>query len=651
MSELAPSGSYIRPNGSIWELSATDLYLFNEGTHRHLGTKLGAQVLVDGRVAFSVWAPGARTVSVIGSFNGWDEEASPLSSLGSSGIWSAVLDDVHPGAVYKYAVRSADGRLLEKADPYALRTELPPRTASVVYDIDYLWGDDEWMRTQRARNALDAPVAIYEVHLGSWVRSPEDPAGLLGYETLTPLLIEHVVEMGFTHVEFLPVMEHPFYGSWGYQTTGFFAPSSRYGSPEQLMAMIDAFHQAGIGVLLDWVPSHFPTDSFALGEFDGTHLYEHADPRQGFHPDWKSYIFNYGRNEVRSFLASSAEHWLSAYHADGLRVDAVASMLYLDYSREQGEWIPNRFGGRENLEAVEFLRELNIGIYAEHPGAQSMAEDSTAWPGVSTPTEMGGLGFGYKWDMGWMHDTLLYFRRDPIYRGHHHNDLTFRGVYAYSEKYVLPLSHDEVVHGKASLLSAMPGDDWQRFANLRLLYGYQYMLAGKKLLFMGSEIAQWQEWSHERSLDWHLLEYAPHQGVRRFVSDLNHFYRSHAALFELDCEPSGFTWVDGGDASQSTLSFLRNAKSGESLLVVLNFTPVVREKTLGVPQAGHWVEAFNSDSLEYGGSGVENAAGGDAQDGEWDGQPYRLTVVAPPLSVVVFALDTQADQDRQGALR
>jgi 1,4-alpha-glucan branching enzyme len=493
------------------------------------------------------------------------------------------------------------------------------------------------MANRAGKAALDAPVSIYEVHLGSWMRSPEHPGEVLGYEEIAPLLVRHLVETGFTHVELLPVMEHPFYGSWGYQTTGYFAPTARYGTPQGLMSLIDQLHQAGIGVLLDWVPSHFPTDTFALGDFDGTHLYEHADPRQGFHPDWKSYIFNYGRNEVRSFLLSSAEHWLSTYHADGLRVDAVASMLYLDYSREGGEWIPNRFGGRENLEAIEFLRQLNIGVYGAHPDVQTMAEESTAWPGVSRPTDHGGLGFGYKWDMGWMHDTLAYFRRDPVHRRHHHSQLTFRGLYAFTENYVMPLSHDEVVHGKGSLLGAMPGDDWQKFANLRLLYGYQYALPGKKLLFMGDELGQWQEWSHDRSLDWHLLDHAPHAGLLRFVSDLNRIYREEPALHELDAEPSGFEWVHAGDATHSTLSFLRRSKGGGAVLVVCNLTPVPRHNMLlGVPEPGYWREILNSDATVYGGSGVGNLGGVEAQAVPWHGQPQTVNLTAPPLAVVLF---------------
>jgi 1,4-alpha-glucan branching enzyme len=507
----------------------------------------------------------------------------------------------------------------------------------VVWDLAYNWGDGDWMAGRAGRCAIDAPISIYEIHLGSWMRSPDAPGNFLGYEEIAPLLVHHLVETGFTHVEFLPVMEHPFYGSWGYQTTGYFAPTARYGTPQGLMSLIDQLHQAGIGVLLDWVPSHFPTDAFALGAFDGTHLYEHADPRQGLHPDWNTYIFNYGRNEVRSFLLSSAEHWLSTYHADGLRVDGVASMLYLDYSRAPGEWIPNRYGGRENLAAVEWLRQLNIGVYGAHPDVQTIAEESTAWPGVSRPTYLGGLGFGYKWDMGWMHDTLEYLRRDPIHRSYHHNQLTFRALYAFSENYVLPLSHDEVVHGKGSLLGSMSGDDWQKFANLRLLYGYQFALPGKKLLFMGDELGQWNEWNHEHSLDWHLLDHDTHIGVLRWVADLNRLYREEPALHELDCDPRGFEWIQADDAAASTVSFLRHSKDGRTVLVVGNFTPVPRhDMLLGVPTEGTWREILNSDSPDYGGSGVGNLGGVEARPVPLHGRPCSVQLTAPPLSVVMF---------------
>ncbi len=633
-----------RPPGGApaWQLTDHDLYLFNEGTHRQLAKKLGAHsatVTTSGEpaVAFSVWAPSARCVSVVGDFNGWDPSTHPMAPRASSGIWHAVVPGATRGDVYKYAVTTTGGEILEKADPFALSCEVPPRTGSVVWDLAYEWGDGDWMRQRKTRTRLDAAVSIYEVHLGSWRRPSGRPDELLGYAELAPLLVEHVTRLRFTHVEFLPVMEHPFYGSWGYQTTGYFAPTARYGTPQDFMYLIDQLHQAGIGVILDWVPSHFPADAFALGDFDGTHLYEHADPRQGFHPDWRSYIFNYGRNEVRSFLASSAEHWLSAYHADGLRVDAVASMLYLDYSRQPGEWIPNRYGGRENIEAIDFLRQLNVGVYADHPDVQTVAEESTAWPGVSKPTDAGGLGFGYKWDMGWMHDTLVYLHRDPVYRRYHHDEITFRGLYAFTENYVLPLSHDEVVHGKASLLSQMPGDDWQKFANLRLLYGYQYTLPGKKLLFMGSEIGQWREWSHDGSLDWDLLQYDRHAALCHWVADLNRAYRSEAALHELDADPAGFEWVRSDDAAGSTLSFLRRSKGGETVLVVCNFTPVPRfDVRLAVPSTGRWSEVLNSDATVYGGGGVGNLGAVTAEPVPLHARAASVEVTAPPLGVVVL---------------
>jgi len=638
----SPTAAMSREPGGAppWRLVDQDLYLFNEGTHRRLAAKMGAHPMTVGKqraTAFAVWAPSARAVSVVGDFNGWDPSAHPMEARASSGIWEAEVPGAAPGHVYKYAVTTAGASRVEKADPFAFHCEVPPRTGSVVWDLAYDWGDAEWMRRRGAHAALDAPVSIYEVHLGSWRRSPQHPRQVLGYRDLAPLLVRHVLDMGFTHVELLPVMEHPFYGSWGYQTTGYFAPTSRHGTPQDFMFLVDELHQAGIGVILDWVPSHFATDAFALGEFDGTHLYEHADPRQGIHPDWDSYIFNYGRNEVRSFLASSAEHWLATYHADGLRVDAVASMLYLDYSRQAGEWIPNRFGGRENLEAIDFLRQLNVGVYADHPDVQTIAEESTAWPGVSRPTDVGGLGFGYKWDMGWMHDTLTYLHHDPVHRRYHHDQLTFRGLYAFTENYVLPLSHDEVVHGKGSLLSQMPGDDWQKFANLRLLFGYQYALPGKKLLFMGSEIGQRGEWSHEHSLDWHLLEDERHASLCRWLADLNRAYRAEPALHDLDVEPSGFAWVHSGDAPGSTLGFLRRSEEGETVLVVCNFTPVPRHHLrMGVPAAGRWQELLNGDATEYGGGGMGNLGGVTANTVPHDGWAASLEVTAPPLAVVMF---------------
>jgi 1,4-alpha-glucan branching enzyme len=615
---------------AVTDLTEEDLYWFNEGTHRRLGDKLGAHPGPGGGTRFAVWAPNARAVGVIGDFNSWNASADPLRPRGVSGIWEGNMTSAHPGQVYKFAVTTSSGEVLQKADPFARCTEVPPRTGSVIWDLAYEWGDGEWMRSRRQRMALDAPMAIYEVHAGSWRR--DDSGQFLGYAGLAEPLIEHVRRCGFTHVEFMPLMEHPFYGSWGYQTTGFFAPTRRYGDPQDLMALIDRLHCAGIGVILDWVPSHFPSDAFALAQFDGTHLFEHADPRLGFHPDWKSLIFNYGRHEVRSFLASSAEHWLSEYHADGLRVDAVASMLYLDYSRHPGEWLPNAEGGRENLEAIAFLRQLNTGIYGDHPDVQTFAEESTAFPGVSRPVEFGGIGFGLKWDMGWMHDTLEYMARDPIHRRHHHGELTFRSVYAYSENFTLPLSHDEVVHGKGSMLTKMPGDDWQRFANLRLLYAYQSATPGKTLLFMGNELAQRHEWDHDGQLDWALAGIAPHDGVLRLVTDLNRVQYDVPALHELDTDPRGFAWTEPNDPDSSLLSFLRLSSTGSPVLVVCNFTPVVRSNVLaGVPCGGFWREILNSDAGEYGGSGTGNLGGVSSHPLPNHAMSHTLTLTLPPL--------------------
>ncbi len=625
-----------------------DIHLMREGTHRFLAAKLGAHArrVGDRATRFAVWAPNARAVSVVGSFNGWNRASHPMSPVGDSGVWHAVVDGAGTGDLYKYAVTGGDGRVVDKADPVAAWSEVPPATASVVWDLDYTWGDGAWMGGRGRRIALDAPVAIYELHVGSWRRDPADPQRLRSYREVAPELVDHVLAGGFTHVELLPIMEHPFYGSWGYQTTGYFAPTARYGTPQDLMALVDVLHQAGIGVLLDWVPSHFPTDEFALARFDGTHLYEHADPRQGLHPDWDSAIFNYGRDEVRSFLLSSAEHWLRTYHADGLRVDAVASMLYLDYSRAEGEWIPNRYGGRENLQAIDFLRQLNSAVYLEHPDVHTMAEESTAWPQVSRPVETGGLGFGYKWDMGWMHDTLEYMGHEPVHRRYHHDQLTFRALYAASENYVLPLSHDEVVHGKGSMLSRMPGDRWQQFANLRLLYGYQCALPGKKLLFMGDEIGQRAEWSHEAGIDWHLLDDPDHQGVWRFVGDCNRSYREHPALHQLDCEPAGFEWVRADDAESSTLAFIRWSRDRQPVLAVANFTPVVRTNVvLGVPSGGFWREVLNSDARDYGGSGVGNLGGVQARHVPWHHLPSTVVLTLPPLGIVLLAPDAGRDVD------
>jgi 1,4-alpha-glucan branching enzyme len=623
-------------------LTQDDLFLFNEGTHYRLYNKLGAHPLTADSTSgtyFAVWAPNATQVSVMGEFNHWDKASHALRPRGESGIWEGFIPGVGRGTPYKYHIISRyQGYQVDKSDPLAFYNEVPPRTASFVWDLSYSWGDQEWMVSRHARNALTAPIAIYEVHLGSWMRVPEEGHRHLTYRELAPKLAEHVTSLGFTHVEFLPVMEHPFYGSWGYQSTGYFAPTSRYGTPQDLMYLIDYLHQRGIGVILDWVPSHFPTDEHGLGFFDGTHLYEHADMRQGLHPDWNSFIFNYGRNEVQSFLMSSAVFWLEKYHVDGLRVDAVASMLYLDYSRKAGEWIPNPYGGRENLAAIAFLRHFNENIYKEFSDVQTFAEESTAWPMVSRPTYVGGLGFGMKWDMGWMHDTLSYMTKDPIFRTYHHNLLTFRMLYAFMENFVLPLSHDEVVHGKGSLLGNMPGDDWQKFANLRLLFGYMYTQPGKKLLFMGGEFGQWREWNHEESLDWHLRQYATHAGVQRWVEDLNRLYCSEPALYELDIQPSGFEWIDCNDAPASVVSCLRKGSSTEDLiLVVCHFTPVPRlNYRVGAPRGGFWREMRNSDAQEYGGVGYGNMGGVEAAPIPCHGRPYSVNLTLPPLAVVFF---------------
>ncbi len=618
-------------------LTEDDLHLFNEGTHYRLYEKLGAHLVEGGGACFAVWAPNAEAVYVTCDPDGWKKPGRLLRPRGSSGIWEGFFPDLAQGGLYKYHVVSRHGgHRAEKADPFAFHCETPPRTASVLWNLDYSWGDGDWMKERWERNALDAPLAVYEVHLGSWMRG--EGGAFLSYRELAPRLAEHVLKTGFTHVEFLPVMEHPFYGSWGYQTTGYFTPTSRYGAPQDFMHLVDHLHRRGIGVILDWVPSHFPTDEVGLGFFDGTHLFEHADSRQGFHPDWKSFIFNYDRCEVRSFLASSALFWLDKYHADGLRVDAVASMLYLDYSREEGDWIPNEFGGRENLAAVSFLKNLNEVIYDNYPDVLTVAEESTSWPMVSRPTYVGGLGFGLKWDMGWMHDTLGYAAREPIHRMYHHNELTFRQLYAFTENFLLPLSHDEVVHGKGSLLGKMPGDDWQKFANLRLLLGYMYGQAGKKLLFMGTEIGQWREWSHEESLDWPLLDFDLHEGLRRLVADLNGLYRSEPALHKKDCDPGGFEWIDCTDSEASVLSFIRKG-GGEAppLIVLCNFTPVPRRGyRVGAPRGGFWKEVLNSDSEHYGGSGLGNLGGIEAENIPFHGRPFSLAATLPPLAAVFF---------------
>ena len=618
-------------------LTPFDLHLFNEGTHSHLYEKLGAHISKEPEgTSFAVWAPNADWVSVIGDFNGWNRDANKLVPREQSGIWEGFIPGVGHGALYKYHVHSRVTRAgADKADPFAVYAEQPPRQASIVWDLGYGWGDADWLSSRQRANGRQAPWSVYEVHLGSWMRVPEEENRWLTYRELAPHLADYAHRLGFTHVEFMPVMEHPFYGSWGYQVTGYFAPTSRYGTPQDFMFLVDHLHQHGIGVILDWVPSHFPSDEFGLQYFDGTHLYEHADPRLGVHPDWGSSIFNYGRNEVRGFLLSSALSWLSRYHADGLRVDAVASMLYLDYSRKQGQWLPNKFGGNENLEAIDFLRRFNIEVYKEHPDVQTIAEESTSWPLVSRPTYLGGLGFGMKWDMGWMHDTLSYMSKDPVHRRFEHHQLTFRALYAFTENYMLPLSHDEVVHGKGSLLSKMPGDDWQKFANLRLLLAYMYAVPGKKLLFMGAEFGQWSEWNHEASLDWHLLDEPMHDGLSRWTGDLNRVMREEKPLHELDFDPAGFAWIDITDAEQSVISFMRRSSRDELIVAVFNFTPVPRHNyQIGVPLPGRWLELLNSDAPIYGGSGQGNLGGVDAAPVGKHGHLHSLTLTLPPLGAI-----------------
>jgi 1,4-alpha-glucan branching enzyme len=626
-------------------LEENDLYLFNKGSHFRLYEKMGARLVTRNNLkgtCFSVWAPNAGQVFVMGDFNGWDKGRHPLRQRGASGIWEGFIPGIGKGSTYKYHIVSRfNGYRVDKADPFALYSEKPPKTASIVWDIEYAWGDERWMDNRQNRNASDAPLAVYEVHLGSWMRVPEDKGRSMSYRELALKLPDYVKDMGFTHVEFLPVMEHPFYGSWGYQVGSFFAPTSRYGIPQDLMFLIDQLHRRSIGVILDWVPSHFPSDEHCLGYFDGTYLFEHADSSQRVHPEWNSFLFNYGRNEVKSFLVSSALFWLDKYHADGLRVDAVTSMLYLDYVRKKGEWVPNKYGGNENLDAIAFLRRFNEEVYRSHPDVQTIAEESTAWPMVSRPTYVGGLGFGMKWDMGWMHDTLAYMSKDPIHRKFHHEKLTFRMLYAFRENFVLPLSHDEVVYGKKSLLKKMPGDDWKKFANLRLLFGYMYAQPGKKLLFMGGEFGQWKEWYHEASLDWHLLNYPLHAGLQRWMKDLNRVYRDERALYELDFNPAGFEWIDCNDSRQSVVSLIRRGRSeDDTVIVVCNFTPVPRfNYRLGASRGGRWREVLNSDALDYGGSGQGNLGAVEATPGPFHGRPYSFKITLPPLGVLFFKAD------------
>ena len=622
-------------------LTDHDIYLFRQGTHTRLYEKMGAHaVQVGGRqgVLFAVWAPNAERIAVIGDFNAWQASAHPLTPRpDGTGIWEGFIPDVSHGAAYKYRIESL-GRVFEKGDPYARAWEVPPDTASRVWNEPaYAWRDQEWIQRRRERNGLDAPFSIYEMHIGSWRRRPEEGNRSLTYRELAEQLPHYLREMGFTHVELLPVMEHPFYGSWGYQCTGYFAPTSRYGTPADLKYLIDELHRNDIGVILDWVPSHFPGDAHGLAYFDGTHVYEHADRRQGFHPEWQSWIFNYGRHEVRSFLASSGLFWLDEFHVDALRVDAVASVLYLDYGRREGEWIPNPHGGRENLEAINFLQRFNEAVYRDHPDAQTIAEESTAWPMVTRPTSIGGLGFGMKWNMGWMHDTLDYFKHDPVHRKYHQNAVTFSIWYAFNENFVLPLSHDEVVYGKGSLLRRMPGDEWQRFAGLRLLFGYMWTHPGKKLLFMGGEFGQWNEWAHESSLDWHLLDQPLHRSLSHWLGDLNRVLRQRGALHTLDFEAQGFEWVDAADADQSVLSYLRRGARDEMLLVICNFTPLPRcNYRVGVPLAGRWQEILNSDATLYGGSGQGNLGGVETVPMPSHGRFHSLSLTLPPLGIVIF---------------
>jgi 1,4-alpha-glucan branching enzyme len=628
----------------VWwhtRFSEFDISLFRSGKHYRLYEHFGAHPMeVEGTagIYFAVWAPNAKYVSVIGNFNFWNAEEHPLFvRWDGSGIWEGFIPELPKGELYKYNIVSSEGERLEKADPFASFCEFRPRTGSITWDNGYSWRDSSWMANRQQSNSLQSPISVYEVHLGSWMRSPDDPEGFLSYRDLAAKLVPYVKDMGFTHVEFMPVMEHPFDGSWGYQVTGYFAPSSRFGTPQDFMYLVDELHAAGIGVYLDWVPAHFPGDAHGLYRFDGTHLYEHADPRKGFHPDWKSYIFNLGRNEVRSFMMSSAMYWLDVFHADGLRVDAVASMLYLDYSRNAGEWIPNERGGRENLENVSFFQELNEAVYREYPSVQMIAEESTSWPGVSRPVYTGGLGFGMKWMMGWMNDSLRYFERDPMYRQFHQDEITFSLVYAFTENFMLPLSHDEVVHGKQSLVYKMPGDDWQRFANLRLLYLWMFTHPGAKLLFMGCEFAQTSEWNHSVSLDWHLTQYAPHRGIQQLVRKLNKLYSHIPALYEKSYEGTGFEWIDMSDRASSVIVFMRKGINPEErVVVVMNMTPVPRDNyRIGLPFGGAWNEELNSDDIVFGGSGVTNGYV-HAEHIGWQGREYSASLTLPPLGGCVL---------------
>jgi 1,4-alpha-glucan branching enzyme len=616
-----------------------DLHLWSEGRHNRIYEKLGAHPHTAGDVsgiAFAVWAPNAISVSVVGDFNRWDGRIHMMRVLGSSGIWELFIPDLKPGEHYKFEIRTKDGNLLIKADPFANACEVPPRTASNVYASDYTFQDSAWIEHRKNHDALRSPMTIYEMHLGSWRHVPEENDRPLTYRELAPQLADYINDLGFTHVELMPIMEHPFLGSWGYQVTGYYTPSARWGSPDDFRFLVDYLHQHGIGVILDWVPGHFPTDAFALGRFDGTALYEHLDPRKGYHPEWNTYIFNFGRNEVRNFLVGNALYWLGEFHADGLRVDAVASMLYLDYARREGQWIPNMYGGRENLEALDFLKAANATAYQHNPGITMIAEESTAWPAVTRPPYAGGLGFGFKWDMGWMHDTLDYFSRDPIHRRYHHRNLTFGFLYAWTENYILPLSHDEVVYGKRSMISKMPGDRWQQFANLRALYAYMWARPGKKMIFMGSEFGQWNEWNHDHSLDWHSLDGEDHRGVQALIRTLNRIYRDEPALWEGDIDPAGFHFIDADNADDNVIVFMRTApRSGRRLICVGNFSPVVRRNyAIGVPVGGLYREILNTDSRYFGGSNVGNSGAVMAAGQARHGFDYSITITLPPLAVI-----------------
>jgi 1,4-alpha-glucan branching enzyme len=617
-----------------------DISLWKAGKDFRAYDKLGSHVIeVDGKSGtyFAVWAPNAKYVAVVGDFNSWDRGTHQLSARwDSSGIWEGFIPDIGNGTVYKYSLDGPDGSRLEKGDPFARLWEMPPKTASVVWDTFFEWEDQDWMANRADHNGIDRPYSVYEVHLGSWKKPTGNES--LTYREMAVDLVEYVNKMNFTHVELMPVMEHPYFPSWGYQCTGYFAPSSRFGGPQDFMYLVQELHKAGIGVILDWVPSHFPTDAHGLANFDGTHLYDHEDPRLGFHPDWKSAIFNYDRNEVRSFLISNALFWLDRYHVDGLRVDAVASMLYLDYSRNEGEWIPNKYGGNENLEAISFLREFNEAVYREYPDTMTIAEESTSFSGVSRPTYVGGLGFGQKWMMGWMHDTLDYFKQDPVHRSYHHGEITFSMVYAFSENFMLPLSHDEVVHGKGPLIDRMPGDEWQRFANLRAMYGYMYTHPGSKLMFMGGEFGQTSEWSIERGLEWSLTEYAPHKTLQAFFADLNLMYKTTTALYERAYDQKGFEWIDLGDHQNSVLTYLRRGKKEKDIVLVLNnFTPTVQHHyRVGVPFKGKYSVLLNSDDDKYGGTGNYDLKPLKAVESEWNGRPYHIELSLPPLSTLVL---------------